>query len=374
MRVAHLRGVPVFIGRSWVIVALFVVAAFGPSVSRSHPEWGMGAYLVAAAYALLLLVSVLAHEASHAITAQLVGFKVNRIVADLWGGHTAYDTEAATPGRSALVALVGPVSNAVLAAVGFAATQYVAPGGAAELLLYAFAWSNGFVALFNALPGLPLDGGFVVDALVWKFTGSRAKGLKAAGWCGRIVAVGVLGWALLDAARFGAAGALWTIIWCGAIAWFLWRGASTAVTVGANREFLSAIRVGDVVDPVSVVAMGTPLGSVPDTGTIAVLIDPTGRPVATLAPDAHLQVPIERRATVPAESVSHALPPALVLHVDGPDNDIMTILDPFASPLPPAFVVITTTTPQGEVVVGVVTQGRLERALSNHAQRLKSSS
>ena len=85
LKIATLRGVPVYIGRSWPIIALVIVALFGPQVARLHPEWGAGAYLLAAAYAVLLLVSVLAHEAAHAVVGQACGYRVNRIVADLWG-------------------------------------------------------------------------------------------------------------------------------------------------------------------------------------------------------------------------------------------------------------------------------------------------
>lgn len=93
LKIATLRGVPVYIGRTWPLIASVIVALFGPQVHRLHPEWGLGGYLLALAYAVLLLVSVLFHEAAHALAGQACGYRVNRIVADLWGGHTTYDTD-----------------------------------------------------------------------------------------------------------------------------------------------------------------------------------------------------------------------------------------------------------------------------------------
>src|ERR1035437_9591466 len=112
---ATIGGVPVYVGRSWPVIALIIVGTFGPSIASNRPDLGLGAYAVAVGFAVLLLISVFAHEASHAVVATRLGYRVNRVVADLWGGHTAYDATAARPGASALVAIAGPAANALLA-------------------------------------------------------------------------------------------------------------------------------------------------------------------------------------------------------------------------------------------------------------------
>ncbi|HEY5179181.1 MAG TPA: M50 family metallopeptidase, partial [Dermatophilaceae bacterium] len=194
-RLATIGGVPVYIGRSWPIIALIIVTTFGPGIASSRPYLGLGAYAVAAAYAVLLLVSVLAHEAAHAVVATCAGYSVHRVVADLWGGHTAYNSSNARPGASALVAIAGPAANAALALVGWLAMPYI-DGDISSRLVRAIWFTNAFVAGFNLLPGLPLDGGFLVDSLVWRITGKRESGLIAAGWCGRVVTVSVVLWFL----------------------------------------------------------------------------------------------------------------------------------------------------------------------------------
>lgn len=368
LKVATIHGVPVYIGRSWPIIALAIVALFGPQVARLHPEWGLGAYLLSGAYAVTLLVSVLVHEGAHALTGQACGYRVNRIVADLWGGHTAYDSPDATPGRAALVAVVGPVSNLLMAAIGWLALDRAAGDGAGELLLLAFTFSNAFVGLFNLLPGLPLDGGYIVDAIVWKITGSRAKGMQAAGWCGRAVAVGVVLWALLPLLR-GHSGSPWGVVWYLFIAMFLWRGASTAVTVGANRAFLAGIHVAHVMRPVHVVAAQTPVADLPETGDPIVLVDPPGGPIALVPPGAHVRVPLEQRDRVPASTLGEALSPGARASVADLDSDITAVLPAFEGEPTPHLVVVTQpgTPAPDENVVGVILLNDLERALQAHA-------
>lgn len=371
LKIGSIRGVPVYIGRTWPLVALLIVVGFGPTVANSHADWGFGAYLIALAYALLLLISVLVHEAAHALTGQACGYSVNRIVADLIGGHTAYDTENATPGRSALVAVVGPLSNLALAGLGWFGLQQAADGEAAHLLLVAFTFSNLFVGLFNLLPGLPLDGGFLVDALVWKATGNRAAGLKAAGWCGRLVALLVVVWALWPVLSGDGEASIWTMAWTLFIAMFLWRGASTAVTVGHNRQFLSGIVVADVLRPAHVVWGTTPLADVPDTNTPTVLLDPHGHIESILLPDAHVAVPLERRRTLPASALGHAVPVGATASIDNVDSDITAILPGFEGEVPPNFIVVTQPGADDVQIVGTIARSDVERAMITRAHALR---
>ena len=135
---------------------------------------------------------MLGHEVAHAVAARLLGFRVHRIVATLWGGHTAYDGTGTTPARSAVVAVGGPLANLALAALGAVATATL-PWPASEFAR-SFTWLNLLLAGFNLLPGLPLDGGQLVQSLVWWLSGRRDLGLVVAGWCGRVLAVGVVLW------------------------------------------------------------------------------------------------------------------------------------------------------------------------------------
>jgi Zn-dependent protease len=244
LRLATIGGVPVYIGSSWPIIAVVFVVTFGPQIADGR-SLGFWAYGVALGYAILLLISVLAHEAAHAVVATRAGYRVNRIVADLWGGHTAYDSSTASPGASALVAIAGPAANGLLGLLGFLLEAQIS-GDITTLLVRAFWVTNILVAAFNLLPGLPLDGGFLVDSLVWRITGSRESGLIAAGWCGRVVTVLVVLWfVVLPMLNHQPLDPI-NLIWAFLIGAFMWSGATNAIRSGRGARLLAGIRIDSV--------------------------------------------------------------------------------------------------------------------------------
>jgi len=329
-RLATIGRVPVYIGRSWPVIALIIVATFGPGVANSRPDLGVGAYAVAAVFAVLLLISVLAHEASHAVVATRMGYRVNRVVADLWGGHTAYETSAARPGASALVAIAGPAANAVLAVVGWLVLPAV-PNGIPYLLVGAIVWANAFVAGFNMLPGLPLDGGFLVDSLVWRITGSREKGLIAAGWCGRVVTVLVVlwfvGWPLLN----GQPPDLFNVVIGLFIGSFLWMGATNAIRTGHGSRLLAAIRIDSVwrraasLPAGASAAQALALRANGPVGTAVVIEDDACRAIGLLDDAALNAIPEQSLGGVSVTSVMRLQPDGWVVEAT-PDQSIATIV------------------------------------------------
>ena len=331
-RIGSLSGVPIYLGRSWLMVALLMVAVFGPTVQRAAPSLGPLAYAVALLFALLLLVSVLVHEAAHALVAQRVGFRVSRIVADFWGGHTAHDGAGGSPGRSAAVAVVGPLSNAGLALLGWWLLGLVTAGPATSslgslvsraelqvvvvLLVYAFAWSNTFVAVFNLLPGLPLDGGFLLEALVWKVSGNRHLGTMVAGWMGRLVVVLVALWVLSPLLQ-GGRPSFSRVVWALLIGAFLWQGASQAVRVGRHGAVASRRTVGEAAMTPGVVGGQSPLSTVAwGSRPVWVVLDQDGRPDGVVDGSTLAQVPAGAYATTPASAVAVRLPAGWAVPMD----------------------------------------------------------
>ena len=308
---------PVYIGKSWPIIAAVIVFTFGPSIADNRPELGLSAYFVALVFAVLLLISVLAHEAAHAVVATRVGYRVNRVVADLWGGHTAYDSSSARPGPSALVAIAGPAANALLAGIGWLAMPAVPPGGITDLLVSAVVYTNAFVAAFNLLPGLPLDGGFLVDSLVWKITGSRETGMIAAGWCGRVVTILVMLWFLGLPLLNGQPPDLFSVVWGLLIGSFLWVGATNAIRAGRGSRLLNGIRIDAVWRPAAslppqasaaeafALRSSGPEGS---GGTIVVVEDDARNAIGLLDDEALLAIPEQSRGGVVITSVMRPQP------------------------------------------------------------------
>lgn len=316
-RIGSLAGTPVYLGRSWPLIAVLIVVVFGPNLARADrgPAYG---YLLAAGYAVLLLVSVLVHEAAHALAAQWRGHPVSRIVADVWGGHTVYDATRSSPGTTALVAVVGPLSNLLLAALVWG-VRALTTNETALTLLGIVAFANLLVGLFNLLPGLPLDGGQIVSALVWRATGSRGRGLVAAGWLGRVVAVLTVAWFAVRPLIEGRAPEIFDIVWPVAIAFFLWQGASAAVRAGHIQEVTSGLAT-DVLEPVVLVAGTTTVSEVETAvsqGVHVAAADPAGWPLGLVDADSAVGVPEDARGRTAVASVTIAQPASWVVALAG---------------------------------------------------------
>src|SRR5450759_869221 len=363
-RLATIGGVPCYIGRSWPIIALIIVTTFGPGIASSRPYLGLGAYAVAVAYALLLLVSVLAHEASHALVATRAGYRVNRVVADLWGGHTAYNSLNARPGASALVAIAGPAANAALALVGWLAMPYI-DGDISSLLVGAIWFTNAFVAGFNLLPGLPLDGGFLVDSLVWRITGKRESGLIAAGWCGRVVTVLVVLWFLGLPLVNGQRPDLCNVVWAVFIGGFLWVGATNAIRSGRGSRLLAGIRIDSVwrraasLSAQATAAQADFLRASGPGGTVVIIEDDRRNAIGLLDDEALRAIPQQSLGGVLVTSVMRTQPIGWVVEAT-PDQSIGPVVMAMQSL---GIGAVPVRGPDGRIG-GIVLVGDLEAALS----------
>ena len=323
-RIGSLAGTPVYLGRSWPVIGVLIVVVFGPNLSRSDRGASYG-YLLAAAYATLLLVSVLVHEAAHALAARWRGHPVSRIVADVWGGHTVYDATRTSPSTTAIVAVVGPLSNLALAALVWG-LRALTTNETALTLLGIVAFANVLVGVFNLLPGLPLDGGQIVSALVWRATGSKGRGLVTAGWLGRVVAVLTVAWFALRPLAEGRAPDIFDLVWPFAIAFFLWQGATGAVRSG-HIHVATAGRATDVLEPLSLVAGTATVAEVETAVAAGVWVaaaDPTGWPLGVVDADSAAGVPPDSRARTAVASVTLAQPASWVIAL--PDDAVLTDL------------------------------------------------
>ncbi|AKU17006.1 site-2 protease family protein [Luteipulveratus mongoliensis] len=359
-QIGTLRGVPVYLGRTWPVIAVVIVALFGPQLQDQRPDLGAKAYLVAAIYAVLLLISVLVHEAAHALMGQARGYRVSRIVADLWGGHTAYEHADTSPGSTALVAVVGPLSNGVLALIAWLALP-ATPDGVPETLVAVVAWSNALVAAFNMLPGLPLDGGYLVDALVWRITGSRAKGMVVAGWCGRVVTVAVLAWALLRPLLQGESPSLVTVAWSVFLATFLWAGASASIRAGQVKHIVDRVPLRSVADPLTILDDSTPVAALDlmPPGPVAVHSESRGL-WGLVDTQAVAAIPPGSREHAVLASVARAQPAGWAIQVPSMDADVSDVLGAVQASGAEQVVVITREDPRA---VGLVVTQRLADAL-----------
>ncbi len=324
-QIGTLAGVPVYLGASWAVVAIVITYLFGPTVQNLIPGIGLGGYAVAAFFAVLLLLSVLVHEAAHALVARQCGFTVQRIVADFWGGHTAYQGDQSKPGAAAAVAVAGPLANGVLALIGWLLVQNL-DQGVPWLLLSGFTFANGFVAVFNLLPGLPLDGGFLLEALVWRITGSRGIGTMVAGWVGRLLVFLLVLYAVGIPLTAGQSPQLFRIIWVALIASFLWAGASRAVRAGRSRRRFEVITIGSVWRPVAHVSASASVEDIPwGQAPLWLVTDERGEPFGIVDDRAVAAVPTYGAARTSVSAVSVRQPQGWVVE-GAPEDSVLDVV------------------------------------------------
>jgi Zn-dependent protease len=355
-RVGAVLGIPVFVSGWWLLLVAWVVLWYGGALSRSLPGLPAGAvYLVAAAFAVLLFGSVFLHELGHAVTALRLGIGVRSMSLWLLGGSTEMSREAPTPGREFAIAVAGPAVNLVLGAVGVAAVLVLPSGTVTEQVAFQLAFSNLLVGLFNLLPGLPMDGGRLLRAGVWRLTGDRFVGLTVAGWAGRVLAVGVGALVLVAVLRgfteFGL-----SVLLMLAAALFLWQGASQAIRSGRLSRRFALLDSTAMARPALMVAPDLPLAEAlrraDDTGHAAlVVVDGNLRPVGVVSRDAVDAVPADRRPWVPVSAVARTLHAGLVLPAGLRGEDVLHAVQ--SSPAT-EYVVVDGDPDTGGRVVGVL--------------------
>lgn len=328
VRLGTIAGAPVRLSWSWLLIAAVITLAFGPQIQRALPAIGSVAYGVALGYAVLLALSVLVHEAAHALTGRAFGQRTEEIALTLWGGHTQFRSPSARPLDTVLTAMAGPAANLVLAGLAHLAARAVPGPSVPALLLEVTVWANLLLAAFNALPGTPLDGGRMVESAVWAATGSRARGVEAAGWAGRVVAVGVLAAVLGPPTLAGRAPDLFVVLLVAWVALTLWRGADDAVRHGRWSRRLETLRLEQVEAPAIALpehlSVAEALAQADGGRRAVVAVDGAGRPRGVLDLTAAAGLTPARRTTTALAAVAVALAPEAVLVRDdvpaaGPD-------------------------------------------------------
>ncbi len=328
---ATVAGVPVFLARSWLVIAAAITVLFGPQVARVDPGAGpLGAYGVALLFAVLLLLSVLVHELAHALTATGLAMSPTRIVLTLWGGHTTFDRDAPSPWASFAVSAAGPISNLALAAALYWGLGSVTLPPVGQLLLLAVVVSNAFVGLTNALPGLPLDGGRMLEALVWGLSGDRDRATVAAAHVGRVVAVAVPVLVAVALLRDGdLRGDLLALAWSALVGALLWTSASAELAWARSRRRARDADVGSLLTAALVVPADTPLSRLVQpaaSGTPVVLLDGAGLPVGVLDARAASSVPPQRLDVVPASSAARGIARGALVDVATSGRELFDLL------------------------------------------------
>lgn len=316
-RLGSIAGSDVLISTSWFLVAGLIALVMAPRVDEIEPGLGPWKYLAGFAFAVVLYLSVLLHEASHAVMARRYGFEVESITLHFLGGMTAVKGEARTPRQELVISVVGPLTSIAVGA-GALALWFVTPDGLLLLAVEGLAGANLLIGVLNLVPGLPLDGGRVLKSLVWRLTGSPHTGTIAAGWGGRVAAVLALSWPLWQEYVLGVPTDVIDIALSVVVALFLWTGATAAMASARLRRKLPSIVARDLARRTLAVPDDLPLSEAvrrareAEAGGI-ITVTTSGAPTGLVNEEALLATPEDRRPWVSTSTVARTLDAGLRL-------------------------------------------------------------
>jgi Zn-dependent protease/CBS domain-containing protein len=326
-RVGSIGGVDVYVKASWFLVAAMIAFLLAPRIEQVEPGLGALKYVAGLAFAVLLYLSILLHEMSHALMARHFGLPVRSISLEFLGGSTEIEAEPATPWQEFAVAVVGPLTSIAIGLVSLA-SLVVFTDGLARMSFQALAAANLLLGVLNLVPGLPLDGGRVFRAAVWRVSGNVHTGTIAAAWGGRIAAALALLWPVAAREVFDVGTGIVDYLFAFVIAGFLWTGATASMTSARIRRRLPALRARVLARRVLAVtedvSTAEAVRRAQEAGAGGILVLAGDDSLVGIVNEAALfSTPEERRAWVPVGSIARTMAEGLVLPADLSGEDLV---------------------------------------------------
>lgn len=368
-RLGRVAGVPV--GVNWSVLVIFALIWWGLSASqfpRSYPDRPVILYVLSGLVAaVVFFLGLLAHEVSHAIVAKNNGLEVGGITLWLFGGVAELRGEAKSPGAELRIAGIGPLVSLIIGVVFGAFAIILAQVGYRGLLLGVLAWLAGInilLAVFNVLPAAPLDGGRLLRAGVWRWTGDRTKAsvvAARAGWVlgALLIVVGL--WQFIAGRGFGG-------LWLALIGWFLIGAAGMEERQARMGSALQGVRVADVMTPQPQTASGDmTVADFVDHYLFAYrhsalpLTEDGGRPVGLVTLDRVRGIPADRRPATTLAEVACREEQLVLATPDEPLNELLPRLSECADG---RALVVT----EGRLV-GIVSPSDISRAVQHGSLR-----
>jgi Zn-dependent protease/CBS domain-containing protein len=328
VEVVEIWGIPIRVHFSWLLVFGLVTWSLAAGYfPHDYPGWAARSYwAVGATTALIFFVSILVHELGHSWVALRNGIPIRGITLFVFGGVAQIAREPGTPGVELRVAIAGPLTSFVLAGL-FAGSWLLVRD--IPILAAPAIWLtriNFMVAAFNLIPGFPLDGGRLLRAVVWRWTGSLRRASEAASFIGQLVAFGFIGWGILTVLGGDVIGGIWITF----IGWFLQNAAAASQTEATLREMLRDVTVGQAMTrDCRRVERGARLDRVVheevlSAGGRCFVVTEAGRLVGLLTLHEIKAIPKDRWAVV---TVSEVMTPADKVTAVDPKTDLLGALE-----------------------------------------------
>jgi Zn-dependent protease/predicted transcriptional regulator len=367
LRIGRILGIPIYVHASWVIIFVLITMSLAMQFTQEHPQWTVEQHwAVGIVTSLLFFASVLFHELSHSMVARLYKIRVISITLFVFGGVARIGREPAKAIQEFNIAIAGPLASLFLAFGFFSLTQFF-PYAQMTGALAVWLWqTNAALALFNLLPGFPLDGGRIFRAIVWGVTQDFARATKVAGTSGKIVAYGMI--------VFGAWYAMkgqWTSgLWLAFIGWFLLNAAQESVAQVAIRETLSGLHAADVMShEVPTVPRNMSLEEygqeVARTGRRCHLVTTEDRLVGMVNVHTLNSVPRDEWAHMSVQGVM--IPREKILWAR-PEEPLLGLLERLVSADVNQMPVVTDTDNDGAHIIGMITRDSILRVMQARSE------
>lgn len=358
----RVQGIRLTMRVTWLPISLLLAFGFSSIVGQQFPYLGNWRYVAAFAFVVAFTVSILIHELAHALVALRFKIPVTEINLGFFAAGTHIEGERKSPFEEFAISVVGPVASLLVGGLSLLGARSM-DEGVAEVALYELAIANLIVGVTNLLPGLPLDGGWVLRAIVWKATGNMHTGTVVAAWAGRVLAIGVLALPVLAEAVFDRTPGIFDFVIAGAVAFFLWMGSSQSLLQARLRRRLPTLQVRTLARRAVAVHSGTPiseairLAGVAQAGAV-VVIDGEGKPHALVNEQAVAAV---APGQLPWTSVSEVATRIGAGHILGINDTGEEILASLRSNPASEYLVLD----QNGDVYGVLATADVERAFRN---------
>lgn len=333
IKLGAIFGVKIGLHYSWLIIALLVTLSLVSQFDVINPQWGPGViWATAIVTALLFFATLLLHELSHAAVARSRGLPVKSITLFALGGVAQIEKEAADAKTEFWIAIVGPITSIVIGAAcltlawSFGWSSSAEPRTPLTAVLQWLGYINIALAVFNMIPGFPLDGGRVLRAIVWWITGDPTRSTRIAARVGQFIAFGFIVWGIFR--FFGGAG--FGGLWLTLIGWFLLDAARASYAQVEISENLRGVKVGEVMASDWPVVDGhMNLQTLVDehllkTGERCFVVEDEGRVSGLVTPH---EVKTVERAKWPQTTVVEVMRPLKSLHTVVPETPITKALE-----------------------------------------------
>jgi Zn-dependent protease len=324
-RLGRVLGIPIYVHPSWLIIFLLITITLGKQFAVMHPNWSQQQHwALGIITSILFFASVIFHELSHSVVAKLYKISVESITLFVFGGLARITRDPSSAKQEFNIAIAGPLSSLFLAGCFFLVARAV-PNHQLVFAACTWLWEiNLMLALFNLVPGFPLDGGRILRGIAWGITGNFDRATKIASGAGRFFAYLLIFFGVWQAFNGNWVGGVWTAF----IGWFLLSAARESYVQVELRNTLTGVRAADIMsrDVPTVernISIDDYVHEVMRTGRRFHIVTGAGKPVGLVTLHSARSVPREEWANT---SIQPVMMPFERIHAASPEEPALGVL------------------------------------------------